>query len=67
MTMVRESLESEATRVGTLTRVVAVFGAAHLYCAYLFVNRLANRMKVLAQDGLDIWLAVHRPHQGKFL
>ncbi|MBH8614008.1 IS66 family insertion sequence element accessory protein TnpB [Pseudomonas mohnii] len=32
------------------------------HCAYLF----ANRMKVLVHDGLGIWLAARRLHQGKF-
>ena len=57
-------------RAGTdtaLTRVVAVFGAAHPHTAYLFTNRRANRMKVLVHDGLGIWLAARRLHQGKFV
>ena len=49
-----------------LTRIVAVFGAAQPHCAYLFANRRATRIKVLVRDGLGIWLAPRRLHQGKF-
>ena len=57
-------------RVGTeaaLARVVQVFGQAHPHHAYLFANRRANRMKVLVHDGIGIWLAARRLHQGKFV
>ena len=56
-------------RAGTdtaLARVVQVFGAAHPHTAYLFANRRANRMKVLVHDGIGIWLAARRLHQGRF-
>ena len=56
-------------RAGTetaLARVIAVFGAAQPHCAYLFANRRATRMKVLVHDGVGIWLATRRLHQGKF-
>jgi transposase len=56
-------------RAGTetaLARVIAVFGAAKPHCAYLFANRRANRIKVLVQDGVGIWLAARRLNQGKF-
>jgi transposase len=56
-------------RAGTdtaLARVVGVFGAAHPHTAYLFANRRANRIKVLVHDGMGIWLAARRLHQGKF-
>jgi transposase len=56
-------------RAGTdtaLARVVGVFGAAHPHTAYLFANRRANRMKVLVHDGIGIWLAARRLHQGHF-
>ena len=56
-------------RAGTdtaLARVVSVFGAAHPPHAYLFANKRANRMKVLVHDGIGIWLAARRLHQGKF-
>ena len=57
-------------RAGTdtaLARVVAVFGAAHPHHAYLFANKRANRIKVLVHDGIGIWLAARRLHQGKFV
>jgi transposase len=57
-------------RAGTdtaLARVVSVFGAAHPHTAYLFANRRANRIKVLVHDGIGIWLAARRLHQGKFV
>lgn len=57
-------------RAGTdtaLARVVQVFGAAHPHTAYLFANRRATRMKVLVHDGIGIWLAARRLHQGRFV
>ena len=57
-------------RAGTdtaLARVVAVFGAAHPHHAYLFANQRANRIKVWVHDGIGIWLAARRLHQGKFV
>lgn len=35
--------------------------------AYLFAKWRANRIKVLMHDGMDIWLAARRLHQGKFV
>ena len=54
-------------RAGTDTALVGVFGAAHAHTAYLFANRRANRMKVLVHDGIGIWLAARRLHQGHFV
>ncbi|QKV55742.1 IS66 family insertion sequence element accessory protein TnpB (plasmid) [Comamonas antarctica] len=57
-------------RAGTdtaLARVVSVFGAAYPHHAYLFANKRANRIKVLVHDGIGIWLAARRLHQGKFV
>lgn len=57
-------------RAGTdsaLARVVRVFGSARPHTAYLFANRRANRIKVLVHDGIGIWLAARRLHQGKFV
>ena len=57
-------------RAGTdtaLARVVSVFGAAHPHTAYLFANQRGNRIKVLVHDGVGIWLAARRLHQGKFI
>lgn len=56
-------------RAGTetaLARVVAVFGAAHPHTAYLFANKRGTRLKVLVHDGMGIWLAARRLHQGRF-
>jgi transposase len=57
-------------RAGTdtaLARVVQVFGAARPHHAYLFANRSATRMKVLVHDGIGVWLAARRLHQGRFV
>jgi transposase len=57
-------------RAGTetaLARVVQVFGAAKPHHAYLFANRNATRMKVLVHDGIGVWLAARRLHQGRFV
>lgn len=56
-------------RAGTdtaLARVVQVFGAARPHHAYCFANRRATRIKVLVHDGVGIWLAARRLHQGRF-
>lgn len=50
-----------------LARVVQVFGAATPHHAYCFANRRASRLKVLVHDGLGIWLATRRLHQGGFV
>ncbi len=50
-----------------LARVVKVLGAAHPNQAYLFANRRATRMKVLVHDGIGLWLAAGRLHQGHFV
>jgi transposase len=57
-------------RAGTeaaLARVVHVFGAARPHHAYVFANRRVNRMKVLVHDGIGVWLAARRLHQGRFV
>jgi transposase len=61
-----EPLDMRAGTEAALARVVHIFGAAHPHHAYLFANRRANRMKVLVHDGIGIWLAARRLHQGKF-
>lgn len=56
-------------RAGTNTalgRVVTVFGSARPHHAYVFTNRRADRLKVLVHDGIGIWLAARRLHQGRF-
>jgi transposase len=62
-----EPLDMRAGTEAALARVVNVFGAAHPHHAYVFANRRANRMKVLVHDGIGIWLAARRLHQGKFV
>jgi transposase len=57
-------------RAGTdtaLARVITTFGAAHPHHAYVFANQRANRLKVLVHDGVGLWLAARRLHQGKFV
>ena len=57
-------------RLGTeaaLSRIVGVFGAAHLNHAYLFANRRANRMRVLVHGGIGVWLAARRLNAGRFV
>ncbi|KAA0950619.1 IS66 family insertion sequence hypothetical protein [Pseudomonas sp. GW704-F3] len=61
-----EPMDMRAGTDTAMARVISVFGAAQPHCAYLFANRRATRMKVLVHDGLGIWLAARRLHQGKF-
>lgn len=49
-----------------LARVVSAFGAAHPHTGYVFLNRRVDRLKVLVHDGIGIWLAGRRLHQGSF-
>lgn len=60
-------LDMRAGIDSALARVVAVFGAAHPHCAYVFANKRATRLKVLMHDGLGIWLATRRLHEGGFV
>jgi transposase len=62
-----EPLDMRAGTDTALARVVKVFGSARPHHAYLFANRRANRLKVLVNDGLGIWLAARRLHQGRFI
>ena len=64
--MAVEPLDMRAGVNTALGRVVKVFGEARAHHAYLFANRRANRMKVLVHDGVGIWLAARRLHQGRF-
>lgn len=50
----------------TLARVVQFFGAARPHHAYVFANKRSTRLKVLVHDGIGIWLAARRLHQGCF-
>ncbi len=61
-----EPLDMRAGTETALARVVKVFGEARPHHAYLFANQRANRLKVLVHDGIGVWLAARRLHQGKF-
>lgn len=61
-----EPLDMRAGFDTALARVVAVFGAAQPNTAYVFANRRSDRIKVLVHDGIGLWLAARRPHQGSF-
>jgi len=50
-----------------LSRVVDVFGEARAHHAYLFVNKRANRMKVLVHDGFGLWLCARKLYEGSFI
>ena len=60
-------LDMRAGTDSALARVIDVFGAAQPHHAYLFANKRANRIKILVHDGIGIWLAARRLHQGKFI
>jgi transposase len=60
-------LDMRAGTDSALARVVSVFGAAQPHHAYVFANKRANRLKILVHDGIGIWLAARRLHQGKFV
>jgi transposase len=60
-------LDMRAGAETALARVVQVFGGARPHHAYLFANRRATRTKVLVHDGIGVWLAARRLHQGRFV
>lgn len=62
-----EPMDMRAGPDTCLARVVNVFGEAKPHQAYVFLNKRANRMKVLVHDGFGLWLAARRLHQGKFV
>lgn len=62
-----EALDMRAGVDTALGRVVSVFGEAHAHHAYLFVNKRANRMKVLLHDGFGLWLCARRLYEGHFI
>lgn len=62
-----QPLDMRAGSHTALGRVVEVFGSARPHHAYLFANRRASRMKVLVHDGIGVWLAARRLHQGSFV
>jgi len=61
-----EPIDMRAGMDTLLARVVQVFGSAQPHQAYLFSNKRGTLLKVLVHDGLGIWLAVRRLHQGRF-
>lgn len=50
-----------------LARVVSVFGEARAHHACLFINKRANRMKVLVHDGFGPWLRARKLYEGSFI
>ena len=62
-----EPMDMRAGMDSALARVVQVFGAARPHHAYVFANRRSTRLKVLVHDGIGIWLAARRLHQGRFI
>ena len=64
------ALEPMDMRAGVdtaLARVISVFGEARAHHAYLFVNKRANRMKMLVHDGFGLWLCARRLYEGAFI
>ena len=62
-----EPLDMRAGVDTALARVIKVFGEARSHHAYLFMNRRANRLKVLVHDGFGLWLCARRLQQGHFV
>lgn len=62
-----EPMDMRAGPETCLARVVRVFGSAKTHHAYVFLNKRANRMKVLVHDGFGLWLAARRLHKGRFV
>jgi len=55
-------------RVGADTALACIvkrFGKAQPHTAYVFLNKRANRMKVLVHDGFGVWLAARRLQRTK--
>jgi transposase len=62
-----EPLDMRAGTDKALARVVNVLGEARAHHAYLFVNKRANRMKVLVHDGFGLWLCARKLYEGSFI
>jgi len=62
-----EALDMRAGADTALARVVNVFGQAQAHHAYVFINKRANRMKVLVHDGFGLWLCARRLYEGSFI
>ncbi len=56
-----EPMDMRAGPDTCLARVINVFGEAQPHQAYVFLNKRANRMKVLVHDGFGLWLAAPGP------
>jgi transposase len=61
-----QPLDMRAGPDKVLSRVIDIFGSARPHHAYVFANQRANRLKVLVHDGVGLWLAARRLHQGSF-
>ncbi|ETF00528.1 transposase IS66 [Advenella kashmirensis W13003] len=61
-----EPMDMRAGTETALARVVQVFGTVQPHHAYVFANRRSTRLKVLVHDGMGVWLAARRLHQGSF-
>jgi transposase len=62
-----EALDMRAGVDTALVRVVSMFGEARAHHAYLFMNKRANRMKVLVHDGSGLWLCARRLYEVSFI
>ena len=62
-----EPMDMRAGVDTALARVVNVFGEARAHHAYLFVNKRANRMKVLLHDGFGLWLCARKLYEDSFM
>jgi transposase len=62
-----EPLDMRAGVDKALARVVDVFGEARAHHAYLFINKRANRIKVLVNDGFGLWLSARKLYEGSFI
>lgn len=62
-----EPLDMRAGTDSTLARVVRVFGGTRPHHTYVFANKRSTRLKVLVHDGIGIWLAARRLHEGRFI
>ena len=62
-----EPMDMRAGTDTALARVVKVFSAARPHHPYVFANRRSTRLKVLVHDGIGIWLAARRLHEGRFV
>jgi len=62
-----EPMDMRAGVDTALARVVNVFGEARAHHAYLFMNKRANRMKVLVHDGFGLWLCARKLYEGSFI